>query len=99
MERSMTMNEAAQTAARILMNNKEFTDKVAEVANSKYAIIGDHQFNVIQGMVADAFTALSEHELFGRPFKDEEIDVLTQCLGQLNRLATFEWSRWANRVC
>ena len=93
------LERQAQSIARNLMDNKQFIDKVRAAARTKhngtFAINSDKEYNDIQLLLADAYTALVEYGVQGKPINEENVDILLQCLTELKRLSDNEWLRWS----
>ena len=92
----------AETIAIRLMNDVKFNNMVATAARTKhdgtFAINSDKEYNDIQLLLADAYAALVEYGVQGKPLNEENVEILLQCLTELHRLSNFEWVRWADSV-
>lgn len=93
------LERQAQAIASHLMNNKEFNNMVATTARTKhdgtFAINSDKEYNDIQLLLADAYSALVEYGVQGKPINEENVDIILQCLIELKRLSDNEWLRWS----
>jgi len=92
----------AETIAKHLMDDKRFNDKVSAALSTKndgaFAINSDEEYHNIQLLLADAYTALVEYNITGKPISEGNVDILFHCLTELHRLSGFEWVRWADSV-
>ena len=91
------LEKQAQSLARHLMSEKDFNNKVAASARTKhdgtFAINSDKEYNDIQLLLADAYTALVAYNVQGKPLNEENVEILLQCLMELHRLSNHEWLR------
>ena len=96
MEAKKDLSAQAETISRHLMNDKDFSDKVAATARKHdgFAINSDKEFYQLQMMLCDAFNALTGYSL-GKPISEEETEIIAQCLTELHRLSNHEWLRWS----
>lgn len=80
------------------METKKDLSTTASTRNDgAFAINSDEEYNNIQLLLADAYTALVEYNT-GKPINEENVDILFQCLAELHRLSGFELVRWADSV-
>ena len=83
------LEKQAQSLARHLMSDKDFNNKVAATARTS----SDKEYNAIQLLLVDAYTALVEYNVHGKPISEENTEILLQCLAELKRLSDNEWLR------
>lgn len=89
MEAKTNLSAQAETISRHLMNDEDFNNKVATAARTS----SDKEYNAIQLLLVDAYTALVEYNVHGKPISEENTEILLQCLAELKRLSDNEWLR------
>ena len=95
MEAKKDLSAQAETISRHLMNDKDFSDKVAATARKHdgFAIGSDQEYCQLQMLLCDAFAALTGYSVQGKPINEENVDIILQCLAELKRLSDNEWLR------
>lgn len=89
MEAKKDLSAQAKTISLHLMNDKDFNDMVSAAARTS----SDKEHNAIQLLLVDAYTALVEYNVHGKPISEENTEILLQCLAELKRLSDNEWLR------
>ncbi len=97
MEANKQLEKQAETISIRLMNDVKFNNMVATTARTKhdgtFAINSDKEYNDIQLLLADAYTALVAYSVQGKPLNEENVEIILQCLTELKRLSDNEWLR------
>lgn len=83
------LEKQAKMFAEYLMSDKRFNDMVSAAARTS----SDKEYNAIQLLLVDAYTALVEYNVHGKPISEENTEILLQCLAELKRLSDNEWLR------
>ncbi len=83
------LEKQAKMFAVYLMSDKRFNDMVSAAARTS----SDKEYNAIQLLLVDAYTALVEYNVHGKPISEENTEILLQCLAELKRLSDNEWLR------
>lgn len=77
---------------------KDLSTTASTRNDGAFAINSDEEYQNIQLLLADAYTALTEYNITGKPINEGDIDTILQCLTELHRLSGFEWVRWVDSV-